>query len=191
MGVDIYGIAPALEEFVLPENPTEEQLREYETKLAAERHRVPGGYFGNNWWNWRPIHLLIDILNDAYQIGISADDIGSLGDNSGGGVRTPEQCQKLADHIDEYVKFMKLRDYKVVYLNSGSWYYDHGQKRLSMESESHRKVLTTIDEQFPRGLLFVKPVIDGVEYTPAHSTNIDNLLSFVAFLRHCNGFEVY
>lgn len=185
MGVDIYGLNPGIPEFSVPENATAEQINELELVRAEALLNTPGGYFQNNWWNWRPIQLLIEVLNDVYNIGIPADEIESLGDNSGIGVSSPEHCQTLASYIDEYVDFMRVSGFSVVYLNNGFWYMDHGRK------VSDDSIVAKIDKQYPRGLLFEKPVIDGVEYKPSHSTNIDNLRAFSEFLKFCNGFAIY
>lgn len=156
MGVDIYGIG------------------------AQE---TTGEYFANNWWSWRPIVMLIDVLNKEYQIGIPDEEIESLDTNSNMGISSPEHCARLADLLDEYVGYMRLMDYDTVYLNAQYW---HSQDNVRVFG----RTLTKLMELVPYGLLFVLPVIDGVTYKSNYATSVDNISRFAEFVRNCNGFKV-
>jgi hypothetical protein len=156
MGVDIYGVSAKKE---------------------------AGQYFAANWWSWRPIALLITVLNVEYEIGIPDEELLYLDTNSSRGITSPKHCTRLSELIDEYVGYMKLMNYDRVYLNLHNWYSADNVR-------ASENVMAKLKDAVPYGLLFVLPVIDGVTYKPSHSTSIKSVQCFAEFLKNCNGFKV-
>jgi hypothetical protein len=182
MGVDIYGLKPAGTEYTLPDNPTDAQLAEHDQLIWEQTAKLPGGYFHNTWWSWRPIQMLIEIFNRDCRLNIPPHEIEALNSNSGTGISSPEHCKLLATFFREYVEMMRTKGYTNVYLNSGSWWTS------SRPASDEMKTYLT---QKHEGLFYELPVVDGVTYEPHHVTNIDNLLRFAEFLENCNGFNIH
>jgi hypothetical protein len=73
MGVDISGRNPITRSpkpTINWETATDEQKEQYWKDNGAWEKENPGDYFRANWWSWRPIAMVIDIVNDAKDLGI-------------------------------------------------------------------------------------------------------------------------
>ena len=191
MGVDIYGISPKLTETKpeLPDNYddlSEEQIQAYWQMRDEWEQSNPGFYFQNNWWHWRPLQMLISVFNEAYELHIPEETLKQLGENGGGGVKDKGLCEQLAKCFKEFADDMKLKDKKVVYLNTGWWHL----KDSNEPSIKDEILLEILNAKYP-GIFFEQPELDGVLYEPSHATNIDNIEDFTIFLENCNGFEIY
>lgn len=183
MGVDIYGIKPLAPEPLLTEDATPEQVRIAKQIRETWKMETPGAYFANNWWNWRPIQMLIQVFNEAYQIGIPAEQIDALNSNSGHGIESPAHCEHLAKCFEEFINSMEANNQVAVYFNTGLWHEEKGHPATDKDLSE----LMSID----MGILYEPVKVNDRFYTPYHATNIDNLKRFADFLMNCNGFNVY
>ena len=187
MGMDVYGIAP----IIRTEKPasidfdsaTESEKKDYFEADREYERANPGVYFRANLWSWRPIHLIIDVVNEAHRLGI---DTSSFGYNDGGGVKDVDTCKLLAKGIREkMVEPLVKKEIETIYVDFGSWRDNDGcllstEKMKELKIDKHKGILTT-------GL-----VTDSGEIVyPSHSIDVDYLEQFCCFLDECGGFEIW
>jgi len=197
MGVDIYGIKPLLTEACpqFPENyddfSDEEKTAFWDKRKTWEKEN-PGFYFRNNWWHWRPIQMLIRAFNENFELGIPEDQVNALGSNDGYGITDPEHCKKLAQIFKNFVRVMKEGNETKMSVNLGMWYFKglNQEGMIVHETLRDKDILHQLNLKYP-GAFSGKAELNGVEYTTAHETNIDNLEEFILFLENCNGFKVH
>jgi hypothetical protein len=68
--------------------------------MGMDLHGKSGNYFRASCWSWRPIHQLVDELNDKYNLAL---ELPYWGSNDGAGLHTQEQCNALADAIEWHI----------------------------------------------------------------------------------------
>lgn len=69
--------------------------------MGMDLHGASGNYFHANVWSWRPIHGLVDQLNDKLNLNL---DLTHWGTNDGAGLHTQGDCDALANAIESHVK---------------------------------------------------------------------------------------
>lgn len=121
-------------------------------------------YFRANIWSWPVIHSIIIEANETGKLGISEITLEMMKSNGGAGLTTPQECLALADEIEK-----NLEKYPGEEI--------HGD----FQSKSHDAVLN-----FIKNSLNLK-----VENSTAYKSTKKHLREFIAFLRECEGFEVY
>jgi hypothetical protein len=124
-----------------------------------------GNYFRANCWSWRPIHALIEEINQELNCGW---DLELFGSNDGAGLQTQEDCNRLADEIEKR-------------LNAGI-------KKLVLHLSDSPCLVDKNTGQF------VDPgeIKRGQQVESAWSTDAEHLREFVTFLRECGGsFEIW
>ena len=190
MGVDISGRYPKIRSAkpeINWETATQETKDQYWKDLGTWENENPGDYFRANWWSWRPIAMLIEIVNEKHDLGI---DTSYFGSNDGAGPEDQETCTKLADALQEVLdknKNLKEEDDRI-FLVMGSWTDLNGR----FISENDLDPVTK--EKLPEyGTVMYSSFIahDGTVMQPAHSTSKWHLQSFINFLRECGGFEIW
>jgi hypothetical protein len=191
MGVDISGLNPTIlserPESIDFENVTDAERETYWEAVNKWKEENPGEYFASNWWAWRPIHMLCEIVSRKYQLRVNTN---GWGENSGYGLRSPKKCEELAnaleDHINTHLTEGLKEDNDRIYLCMGSWCTDEG-KFLSQEVDDK------LQEQYPFGTVLFNGVVleDGTVAYPSHGTSLEHLKNWIAFLRNCGGFEIY
>jgi hypothetical protein len=62
----------------------------------------PDAYFRANVWSWRPIHNLCEIATGR--------EYPAWAFNDGAGLQTAEECKKLADALEKYLKEFPLEE---------------------------------------------------------------------------------
>lgn len=198
MGVTLYGIAPQKEEEAIKmldnyKNLTEEEKQVLKSKILEEKEKEEIT-FSNNWWNWRPIVALINVFNISENIGIPDREINGLSFNDGIGISNPSHCLHLAKLFKGIVSFMKKTEVDTVHLVTDHWYYKgvtaNGTivENRVLDPETNAK----LSEEFKDTEIRLGEIeFQGINYTTAHRTNIDNLENFISFLETCNGFIVY
>jgi hypothetical protein len=130
--------------------------------------------------------MLISVFNQAYELHIPDETLKQLGENGGGGVKDKGLCEQLAKCFKEFAADMRMKDNKLVYLNTG-WWHESNDNGPSIKDE---ELIAKLNEKYP-GIFFEQPELDGIKYDPSHVTNIDNVEEFATFLENCNGFEIY
>lgn len=186
MGMDVYGKNPKLTS-PRPEidwvTASKENGKAYLMHLQEWEEENPGYYFRANVWSWRPIHMIIDMANDAFDLEI---DTSSYGSNSGAGLNTQEECDKLADGIESVLKLDKEMDSEIIYLSLGMWINFEGGFNVSPE------VQRELNLQYPTGTVLNSSVVasDGTLVCPPWSIRRSHIEEFVTFLRNCGGFEI-
>lgn len=163
MGVDITGL-----------NPT----------IVSQEENL-GEYFHSNWWAWRPIHILCDVVSQKYNLGINTR---GWGENSGYGLSNANECNKLADAIENYIPtvFKDVNDDDVIYVCFGCWCTKDG-KFISDENED------ILEKDYPIGTILFNGVVlsDGTIVYPSHGSTLGFIKNWVKFLRNCGGFQIY
>jgi hypothetical protein len=189
MGVDISGINPNLKS-PKPEQPdwdtsSNETMSAYWESLSEWQEENPGYYFRASWWTWRPIVHLIDYASNLYNLGIETK---SMHYNDGEGIRTQEECNKLADALENVLNSDERlsEEDAVIYLCLGSWCDTLGMFIPSEETEKLQK-------DHPIGTLLFTPVVlsNGTLAVSSHSVGVDYVKEFITFLRQCGGFQVW
>jgi hypothetical protein len=106
MGVDISGINPIIRS---PKHdyPNWSELTQAEKDAWFEMddkwHKEnPGDYFRSNWWGWRPIVMMCGFANDDNELGF---DLEYWGSNDGAGLDNQEDCNLLADALEEMIRY--------------------------------------------------------------------------------------
>lgn len=191
MGVDISGLNPVIvstrPQSIDYATSTEEQKEAYWDALDKYNEENPGIYFRSNWWGWRPIHMLCDIVSRKHQLRINTT---GWGENSGYGLRSPKKCEDLANALEDHIKTFLTEELKDdddrMYLCMGSWSTDQG-KFLPQEVDDK------LQEQYPFGTVLFNGVVleDGTVAYPSHGSSLGHLKNWIAFLRNCGGFEIY
>ena len=145
-----------------------------------------GDYFASNWWGWRPINYICQLAAEKSKLKINFDHWGS---NDGKGLRTQNQCDKLADALEKLLgnDFNLKEDDDRIYLCLGAWCEFGTGQFIGSEKE------VLLNEQYPYGQIMYSSVItpDGKAVESAHSTSVGRIKDFVTFLRNCGGFQIY
>jgi hypothetical protein len=132
MGVDISGINPVVVG-ERPDYPNWDEATEVEKETywkAIDKYNTenPGVYFRSNWWSWRPIHIICDVVSSKYDLMI---DTKGWGENSGYGIKNQEDCNLLADSIEKYLSenmnSTLTKEDDRIYLCFGSWTTNDGK----------------------------------------------------------------
>jgi hypothetical protein len=204
MGMDISGINPIRrgdEPTIDWDNSTKEQQEQYWTLRDEYQTRNPGVYFRANLWSWRPIAELITTINETYGLGYDQNFIGKLHYNDGGGLKTQEECDKLANFLESYIE-NNFNGWERIGVYYGQLTYNtvndegHLVEKWMDEKEALDMILHShdIDALISATVLYVKDgevEHDGVVYRTTHSTSVEHLKSFIDFLRECGGFEIW
>ena len=118
-----------------------------------------GKYFRANVWSWRPIHQFIEDVK-----GVDKETLRSMGFNDGAGLKTQDECTKLADAMQ--TRAAKMRE--------------DGIEEISVD--------------FCNGLAVDKTGLFVDYGTPGsrspYYTDLKHVEKFILFLRSCGGFEV-
>lgn len=187
MGMDIYGRNPKLKskkpeiDFTTASDEAKKIYFEENDKWEKEN---PGYYFRANVWSWRPINFLLDYVNFMYKLNYNFD---SYGFNSGAGLETQEECNIVADKLEETIQNLHLKDdIDRIYLSLGMWTSETG-------SFVDDKLAEELNKQFPEGTVMDSAVVasNGELVQPAWSVSASHLREFIKFLRHCGGFEIW
>ena len=189
MGVDITGMNPIIRS-PKPAYPdwntaTEEEKDTYFEVSNKWEKENPGDYFRSNWWGWRPIVMLCEHASHESELHI---DFSNWGSNDGAGLDNQEDCNRLADALEELIKNeTELEDdIDTIYLNLGSWTSMNGSFLGSEINEE-------LNEQYPYGTILYGSVVmnDGTMVQPSHSAPLRHVNNFINFLKECGGFEIW
>ena len=157
MGMDVYGLSP-----------------------KGGDDQSPGRYFRANVWGWRPIHILINIINDKENLGI---DTSRFGYNEGDGIKDQATCDILADHLEKLIFFhpyLKDDDDRM-YIALDSWMDESGELIDADELQNPPE----------RGTIMFTGIVSGGRLIyPSYSVSKRLIVNFIEFLRNCGGFEI-
>ena len=189
MGVDISGNNPIIRS-PKPQYPNWNDIDEEEKEMFFKHldkweEENPGDYFRSNWWGWRPIVMLVEFANEDNELGF---DLTNWGSNDGAGLDNQEDCNKLADALEESITTQTELEDEVdtIYLNLGMWTSMDG-KFLGEEINEQ------LNEQYPYGTILYGGVVmdDGSIAQPSHSAPLRHVKNFISFLKECGGFEIW
>lgn len=203
MGMDISGINPIRrgeEPTIDWDTSTREEQDKYWELTQKYRDENPGVYFRANLWSWRPIAELITSVNEIYGLGYDDKFISKLHYNDGGGLKTQDECTRLANFLESYVK-SNFDGWDSIGVFYGQLIYttvnDQGQL-IEKWLDEKDAVSLILDSQSPETLvssvLYVKngeTEHNGVSYHTTHSTSMNHLQEFIVFLRECGGFAIW
>ena len=222
MGMDIYGIKPfkLTADRIEPLRPQDEAPQEeWNVYLKARdeyrKEADPGRYFRASLWAWRPIQVLCAVVNAGLTVKLPSME--KWGQNSGAGLSTQQQCNKLANGLDLVIGQFEQDGVGKIYLDVSGFDVDpkiktkgmyikyKGVDGTSLATES-TEFLTDDDlEKYKEGIKFIQkqglcvrtpyliedPEDEYVLIEPAHSIYIPHIREFVRFLRNCGGFEIW
>lgn len=152
-----------------------------------------GKYFRANIWSWRPIAELIHYLNHLYKLDLPDNFLDKLHYNDGGGLRTQEECNKLANFLETYDE-VYFSTWDSIGLNTGWYRINTVDKNGSINSTTASPEVTAKLEAILAPDIFIKDGIielDGLQYHTSHRTSREHLKEFIEFLRYCGGFEIW
>ena len=133
-----------------------------------------GEYFRANCWSWRPI--CVALANSGAADHLSYYEWDMMAENSGGGPRSEETCQKMADDLEEWLHSSPPKGdlFQPVELDGLNMW-------IEAEPNEHG------------GHRFVDPEEEPeVEVMSAYRVRWEHIQEFVNFLRNCgDGFEVW
>jgi hypothetical protein len=113
-------------------------------------------------------------------------DLSYWGSNDGRGLDTQEECNKLADALEEIGKeFFDVEEVDELQLCMGSWTTLDGQFIPSTKTDK-------LNDEW-HGQLLTSPLVmdDGTVVKASHSVDKAHLQRFISFLRECGGFEIW
>lgn len=193
--MDIYGLKPILR--------SKEPKIEWITATEQERHAYiadkdkfeeenPGFYFRANIWSWRPIAEIILAVNELYHLNFDEQFIKEIHYNSGAGLKTQEECNRLADFMETYIE-ANFSDWKTIGLNV-DWF---SKKVVGPKGAIHLQTIKGEEEVkvsvFASDKVFIEDgelEMDGFMYYVSHTCSMEHLRDFLKFLRECGGFEI-
>lgn len=191
MGVDIYGrkekwlgVKPEID---WKKEHSEEAKDEFFKLLDEFEETNPGYYFRSNWWAWRPIQMLCQVAADKHDLDINFKYWGS---NDGKGLENQEDCNALADALDDILKTDGgfEDDYDTLYMNLGSW---TDQKGSFIDQELRDR----LDKELPLGQVTFTGIMLSDQgttvYYPSHGCDKRHVMNFIKFLRDCGGFKIW
>lgn len=193
--MDIYGLNPKLrgeKPNIDWENSTDVERELYFQESQQFQSENPGVYFRANVWSWRPMAEVILICAEEYGTTLPPELIEEIHTNSGAGLKTQDECDILANMLDNYIN-LKFEGWETIGLNTG-WYYKQtvnskGElNSMSVDEEESKKLSFALGSQ-----IFLKNgefEVDGFIYTTSHKCYVEHLHEFIAFLRECGGFEI-
>lgn len=162
-----------------------ENYKEHVQEMIEWMDENPGYYFRSNWWGWRPIVTLCDMANKRYELGI---DLSLWGENSGAGLKSHDECVKLANALDYLIgepdSFVAESGDRM-YMCLGMWCTEEGGFLMEYEDE--------LNMQYPPMTILNGPVAleNGTLAYPAHSCSTTHVRNFISFLKYCGGFEIW
>ena len=199
MGMDITGKNPKIKGEKPADidwwNSTQEEKDAYMNAKNQFEAENPGVYFRANLWSWRPIAEVINYCNDVMGLNLPETFLSGMHFNSGAGLETQEECDKLADAIDAMI-IGKFDSWKYIGVN----YKMYARKVVSPEGKIFEENLYNNPEliqeleQHLGDDIFVKDgefEYNGINYMTSHATELGHLEDFVTFLRECGGFEIW
>ena len=149
-----------------------------------------GYYFRANCWSWRPIHALCEITKHTHKLKF---DTKGWDVNDGKGLRNQNQCDKLADALEDILKhhFHKITDEnQEIEFNLGCWVnMDNSFVTQNMNS----RISSQVDEKYPYGTFITEPIVldNGMRVKSAYTTSISFMKEWITFLRGCGGFQIF
>ena len=193
MGVDIFGRMPKIvmerPKLIDYRSSTDDEKKEFMKKVNEWETENPGVYFRSNWWGWRPIHMLCEVVNDKYNLKM---DMSYWGSNDGKGLRTQKQCDRLADALelilnnDVVYKDFMADNSNVIYMVTGSW-------EVTGTGEVFLDEGNELNEKYEYGTILWAPVVTkkGVMVEPSYGCSLGHIKGWINFLRGCGGFKIW
>ena len=199
MGMDITGRNPKLKSERPVDidwfNSTQEEKDAYMNAKHDFENNNPGVYFRANLWSWRPIAEVINYCNNIMGLNLPETFLGGMHYNSGAGLETQEECDKLADAIDAII-IGKFDGWEYIGVN----YKLYARKVVNSEGKifeenlyNNPELVQELEQHLGEDIFVKDGVFEykDIEYNTAHATGLDHLEDFVAFLRECGGFEIW
>ena len=199
MGMDITGRNPKLKSERPVDidwfNSTQEEKDAYMNAKHDYENNNPGVYFRANLWSWRPIAEVINYCNNVMALNLPETFLGGMHYNSGAGLETQEECNKLADAIDAMI-IGKFDGWEYIGVN----YKLYARKVVNSEGKifeenlyNNPELVQELEQHLGEDIFVKDGVFEykDIEYNTAHATGLDHLEDFVAFLRECGGFEIW
>jgi hypothetical protein len=199
MGMDITGRNPKLKSERPVDidwfNSTQEEKDAYMNAKHDFENNNPGVYFRANLWSWRPIAEVINYCNNVMALNLPETFLGGMHYNSGAGLETQEECDKLADAIDAMI-IGKFDGWEYIGVN----YKLYARKVVNSEGKifeenlyNNPELVQELEQHLGEDIFVKDGVFEykDIEYNTAHATGLDHLEDFVAFLRECGGFEIW
>jgi hypothetical protein len=155
--------------------------------MGMDVYGETGAYFRNNWWSWHPLA--------DYVIEVAPDIAGQCRywhTNDGDGL-SKANALSLADRLQAEIDAGRTAHYEIIYRSE--------QEKLPnkpcplCKGTSTRKPAPQAGAGDPKTDGVPCNYCDNTGYVPAQTCayrfSVDNVRSFVDFLRECGGFRIY
>ena len=199
MGFDLYGLKPEnTQEHKRPEyldwskNPTDKEKDKYFSKVDEFQLNVPGDYFRNNVWHWRPLWNFVCAACDDI---LTQKDV-DMGSSNDGHRITKTKSKAIAARLRKVDKNGTLKEYDAemnAYQTKAKEHNDKIQKKLDkLNSQVTRE---TGQELVPND--YPQPYADDYEelrnqrnWGASYPFDIENVRDFAVFCEESGGFEI-
>ena len=208
MGFDIYGRKPKIttEEPAAIDYKTasDDEKSQYRSDISKWQHENPGIYIRYNIGGWPPILFLCETASKMNNLKLKLNDWGY---NDGNGLKTQKQCTKLADGLNDLLKYIEgstikfEKNNEVIAQNDEDEDEDENEDDIFLYLGSWERVdelaitdieIELLNERFPYGAITGSVIgINGVQYAANFSTSMKCVNNFIDFLRQCGGFEIW
>ena len=203
MGFDLYGLKPHNpKKLVKPEidwasEPTEEEKEKFFADLDHYEKNVPGHYFRNNVWWWRP---LWDYINDGTNLGLSilTDEQLDEGRSNSGVEISEDQAIKLAIELHKQIDSGEVKEHEEYYMQQFKLAEEENKELEAMCKEIHEGVVEQTGNKdiapidYPED---VKKLWDAIwkkkNWTANYPFSEDNVRDFANFCYQSGGFQIW
>jgi len=199
MGFDLTGLKPNNPNNAIrpsidwSSNPTKEETNKYFEKMDKYHIEVPGYYFRNNVWYWRPLWDFVcstcdDILTEKDMEGGSFNDGHKI---------SKTKAMKIASRLRKMDKLGTLKKSEDIYKKQKIHCDEHNKKvQKKMDSLKNEVVELTKDKNiapkdFPR--LYKKEwdrLYNQKKWTSSYPFDAQNVRAFIIFCENSGGFII-
>jgi len=199
MGFDVYGLKPHNpKKIVKPEidwstKPTDEEKEKFYADLENYENNVPGHYFRNNVWWWRPLWNYINDNTDCL-----TDKQLDEGSSNSGATISEEQSIKLALQLHKLIDDGDVKKHEEEHMLMYNLAQEHNEELENIRKEIHKEVvLITGDENiapvdYPEAQ---KATWDEVwarkDWAGSYPFSEKNVYEFALFCYQSGGFEIW
>ena len=199
MGFDLYGLNPTNPKgLIKPEidwtdKPSDKERDEFFTDLNDYEDKVPGHYFRNNVWYWRPLWQFVMSSCDD----ILTDEDCEEGSSNGGHEISEDKALAIADKIDELDKNGTIDFYskRVEEIRKKG---EKHNKKIEVKKETLRKKVNShmesdkiVPAHYPEPYKSMWDKLQDQEDWGAHYPfDADNVREFGKFCKESGGFEI-
>ena len=201
MGVDCYGLSPRNpKNLVKPtidwsKNPSEEERQKFWDKSSEYDKQVPGNYFRNNWWYWRPMWGYACGLGK--QFGVITQKIEEWGNDNSGRKVNGKIAKKWGELILWDISEGNPQDYEEEYMKDYKIAQEHNN-RIDKDLDILRELVKEetgdpdiVPNDYPeKHAKSWQELWSMRKHQASYPFSVDNLKEFAKFMIESGGFQI-